>query len=69
MSRKMVFILLFSLSALIVSSAAISIVSGLGNSLRPNIENTSYSEANSSFKPCGDPIDTPVYPGSINSTK
>jgi hypothetical protein len=65
----MLLILLLSLSALIVSSAATSMAGGPGNSLRLNIEDMSYSEANSSFKPCGDPIDTPVYPASINSTE
>lgn len=65
----MFLILLLSLSALIVSSATTLMAGGLGNSLRLDIEDTSYSEANLSFKPCGDPIDTPVFPASINSTE
>jgi hypothetical protein len=67
MSRKMLLILLFSLSALILSSAATSMVGGLGSSFRLDVGNKSCLEASSSVKLCGDPIDTPVYPASISS--
>jgi hypothetical protein len=68
MNRKILLILLFSLSALIVSFASTSTACGSGNSLRPDIKNISCPEDNSSFKLCGDPIDTPVYPGLISYT-
>jgi uncharacterized membrane protein len=57
-----------SLSALIMFSAAATIVANACISPRPNISGVTYSTVAQGFKPCGDPVDGPVYPGSVNST-
>jgi hypothetical protein len=68
LNQKLFLVAFLSLCALIMFSAAAGIVINSCISSNSHMPSATYSIAALGFKPCGDPIDTPVFPGSANST-